>query len=1808
MTSILSPTIGGFARVTETAAGVKANNRTDVFAISPDGTKIAFATEASNLVPGDTNGKRDIFVKDLYTGELTIVSRGVSGAEANGAAYISFLFSPDGTKLAFYSDATNLGPTDSNNRKDLYIKDLITGAVTLESVIPGGAEPNAYFTYLAYSPDGQSIAFVSNATTLVPGVTGGVENIYVKNLATGAYTLVSSNAAGTSGNGYPELPVFSPDGTKVAFASTASNLVPNDTNGAASTYLPFKYDIFIKDLLTGAITRVSTASDGSQLENAAARGVSFSSDGTKIFFRLTVDTGSTTRTTLMEKDLVTGELTDVFAAAGATIPDGDFTTSSAFVFSDLGALSADDRKLVFLSSARNLDPDHTDGATNVYVLDRDTGSITWIAKEQSVAALSADGSKLVLASNKSNGYADDSDVGFDYDVFVVTLAPSSVALPDGATAIEDGAAVTIDVLANDETATAGSSKTLVSLNTANLIGSASIVGGKVVYDPGLNFQSLKQGQTTATYFQYVMEDGEGVQRTGTVTVTIQGTNDLPAVNTRISVPENTTGAVYTVIGDDPDGDPLTLRLGGTDAALFNLNTTTGELSFKTAPDFEAPADAGADNVYNVSITVSDGYQPLVQQVAIRVTNLVYENKAPVFTSGDTGSIAENATGVVYTAAATDDGDELGPRPVALVYTLGGTDAAHFSINAATGAVSVVSAKDFEQPDDSNGDHIYDITVTSSDGSKSATKAVAITVTDVYENIAPVVTSAATANFAENGTGAAYTLVIVDTGSAAGPAAGDNSYLAVTMGGADADLFSYDAGTGQVHFLAAPDFEVPVDSLADTLANVYRLTFTVSDGAFSATRNVAITVTDVYENLAPVVTSTGPATFAENGTRTAFSVSATDTGGPSAAGPVTLVYALSGADAALFNFDTATGVATFIDAPDFESPQDVGGDNIYDVTITASDGALTSSVNLSLTVTDANAPAIIGSASSATFQENTTGTVYTITYTDDENVAGATHAFAIGGPDAALFDLDADTGAITFKASPNFEAPRSPVYTIQVFVQDIIDVAGVPTVVGTPGSKQVQITVTNVNEGLSITSGAAVAFTENVTTPAYTVVGVDIDAGTVLTYSISGTDAALFTINSMTGAVSFVSAPDFETPLDVGTDNVYDIVVSATDGEFTDTKAVAITVGNVIEGGAGTDTLNGTASADTIDGGGGADFINGSGGNDTMLGGAGNFNDSLNGGAGADSILGDGGNDALSGGSENDTLVGGDGQDRLDGGTGADSLVGGMGNDSFFVDNALDGILELAGEGNDTVFASVSYTVSSFVESVALSGSAGIDAVGNAQDNTMFGNTAANRLTGGAGNDTLDGGAGADTLIGGTGNDVFVIDNVGDRIVEPSNEGVDQVRTTVSFAMELYTENLLLLGTAAINGSGNSLDNVIIGNVAGNLLLGGAGNDSMDAGAGADTVDGEDGNDTLLGGADADVVRGGIGNDNATGDAGADTVAGDDGNDSLQGGADADLLLGGAGNDRLEGGTGDDRMEGGAGHDSYYVDSAGDVAVELVGEGNDTVFSSVTFTAGDFIENIALSGSAAIDAVGNAGDNGLFGNAGSNRLVGGAGNDRLDGGAGGDSMVGGSGNDVYFVDAAGDSVLELTGEGNDTVFSTVSFTMSDFLEALSLTGVANVAGTGNAQGNAIYGNAGLNALSGGLGNDVLDGAAGADTLTGGAGNDTLTGGAGSDAFYFASPLDGVDRVMDYVVVDDVIQVSAAGFGGLLTVGMNVVSANAYAANAAGVATMSGVGQFVFDSDDRLLYWDSNGSDAGGSTLIATLGAVTGFVGTEIEVIA
>jgi Ca2+-binding RTX toxin-like protein len=289
------------------------------------------------------------------------------------------------------------------------------------------------------------------------------------------------------------------------------------------------------------------------------------------------------------------------------------------------------------------------------------------------------------------------------------------------------------------------------------------------------------------------------------------------------------------------------------------------------------------------------------------------------------------------------------------------------------------------------------------------------------------------------------------------------------------------------------------------------------------------------------------------------------------------------------------------------------------------------------------------------------------------------------------------------------------------------------------------------------------------------------------------------------------------------------------------------------------------------------------------------------------------------------------------------------------------------------------------------------------------------------------------------------------------------------------------------------------------------------------ITGTNGDETLNGTAGDDTIRGLGGND---------VLNGLDGNDRLEGGDGNDQLNGGDGNDVLDGGNGIDTLTGGTGDDRYIVD-AGDVVIELAGEGTDIVYARTNYqlTAGAYIELLAAIDGAAttpIELTGNELNNTIQGNAGHNALRGGdgddylkglGGNDILDGGAGSDIMVGGTGDDRYYVDS-GDRVYELAGEGTDIVYARTSFALTagayvELLAAVDATATDAINLTGNELDNTIQGNAGSNLLLGGDGNDYLKGFGGLDVLDGGAGNDIMYGGTGNDRYY----VDSGDRVYE-----------------------------------------------------------------------------------------
>ncbi|MDD1457634.1 SBBP repeat-containing protein [Dolichospermum sp. ST_sed7] len=456
--------------------------------------------------------------------------------------------------------------------------------------------------------------------------------------------------------------------------------------------------------------------------------------------------------------------------------------------------------------------------------------------------------------------------------------------------------------------------------------------------------------------------------------------------------------------------------------------------------------------------------------------------------------------------------------------------------------------------------------------------------------------------------------------------------------------------------------------------------------------------------------------------------------------------------------------------------------------------------MKLTAPITNSAPTITSAATATFAENGTGTVYTVTGTDPD--AGTILTYSISGTDANLFNINSSNGAVTFKTAPNFEAPGDNVYDINVIATD----NGALT-----ATQAVAISVTNVNEAPVITSAATATFAENGTGTVYTATATDVDAGTTLTYSLSGTDANLFNINN--GAVTFKTAPNFEVPTDNGTNNVYDINVIATDnGALTATQAVAITVTNVNDApvitSAATATFaeNGTGTVYTVtatDADAGATLTYSLSGTDANL-----FN--LNNGVVTFKTA------------PNFELPSDSGVNNV-----YDINV--IASDGAL--NTTQAVAITVTDVND-VQSSSSYTLNSSQIDLALTGTANINGTGNSLNNVLFGNS---------GNNILDGRAGADTMSGGTGNDFYYVDNISDSVIELANQGIDKVFTTINYTLTANVEDLGLQGTAT-NGTGNELNNTITGNELNNVLIGFAGDDTLIGGVGADTMTGGTGND------------------------------------------------------------------------------------------------------------------------------------------------------------------------------------------------------------------------------------------------------------------------------------------------------------------------------------------------------------------------------
>lgn len=457
-----------------------------------------------------------------------------------------------------------------------------------------------------------------------------------------------------------------------------------------------------------------------------------------------------------------------------------------------------------------------------------------------------------------------------------------------------------------------------------------------------------------------------------------------------------------------------------------------------------------------------------------------------------------------------------------------------------------------------------------------------------------------------------------------------------------------------------------------------------------------------------------------------------------------------------------------------------------------------------------------------------------------------------------------------------------------------------------------------------------------------------------------------------------------------------------------------------------------------------------------------------------------------------------------------------------------------------------------------------NAIGGSAADTIYGNDAANQL---------DGRGGADTMAGGLGSDIYIVDNVGDVVVELNDAGTDVVYSSVSYSIATtFVETMALTGSAHINATGNALANTLFGNVGNNVLDGGAGADTMRGGIGNDTYVVDNAGDVVIENVNqgTDTVRTSLAIYGLA--ANVENLLGTLATGQrLSGNGLNNVIVAGNGNDIINGGAGADTMAGGLGNDSYYIDNAGDVIQEAANGGNDTAYISVdyTLTANSQVETIAMLGTGNINLTGNDLANTLIGNAGNNILLGGLGNDMLLGGAGNDRLEGGEGFDTAsYVNATSGVVVGLylttaqdtRGAGIDTLVGIEGLLGSNFADVL----------VGDAGNNTLIGGGGADTLRGGIGNDnyvvedaddvviengnqgvdtvrtalatywltdnvenligssaagqALGGNALNNTITGGAGNDRIVGGAGADTMIggLGNDIYSVDRSDDVVI--------------------------------------------------------------------------------------
>ena len=544
-------------------------------------------------------------------------------------------------------------------------------------------------------------------------------------------------------------------------------------------------------------------------------------------------------------------------------------------------------------------------------------------------------------------------------------------------------------------------------------------------------------------------------------------------------------------------------VGGADQTLFSIDAKTGELTFIAPPDFESLESSANSNTYAVLVRATDALGNFADQTII--INVLDVDETPQFETGSaSASVDENMSGVViYTAQAADVVPSDNSK---VVYSLDAAAiAAGFSIDPETGEITLNQALDYE---DANG-HVYGLTITAQDEVTGASATQSLTLSVANVNEVPIFEIAAKiVSFDENSTDLIYIAQASDI---------DNpDALTYSLDAASLALgFMIDEATGEIRHGKGLNYEDGVRQ--------YTLVITATDvGGLTATQSLILTLKDEDES-APIFTSSDTADSVE-GQLQVYTATTDEI----------VTYALSGDDAHLFSLDENTGVLTFGSAPDFDNPGDKNTDNVYEITLTATDFSENSTdLNLSLTVREDTQVPNLGSASASVFfteNQSTDTLVFTAGATDNSGSV----VYSLGGVDAAHFDIDSQTGELRFNethGSPNFEDPKNK---DDDSIYDLIIIATDPE--GNEASQNLEVKLVSVNEAPTFKDASVdVTVDENTTSIFYQVQPIDVDAGDILSYQLDAQAVLKGFIIDNQGQIRHGSGLDFEahpTPYDI----------------------------------------------------------------------------------------------------------------------------------------------------------------------------------------------------------------------------------------------------------------------------------------------------------------------------------------------------------------------------------------------------------------------------------------------------------------------------------------------------------------------------------------------------------------------------------------------------------------------------------------------------------------------------------------------------